>query len=142
MAKTVEAAASSTDVEIANGTLTVSEPVKLEGLVIGATAAASGDTEGVEGYKTAEEVVKGHIKDLKVEIGGSTYTAKVVDCKKAQYIAVVDNKDTAKNMAAASSSVCYMVDEEMYVSRTSDVKVLVNLTADNFQRTINFTSIQ
>jgi hypothetical protein len=36
-AKTIEAAASSTDVEIANGTLTVAEPIKLEGLTITGT---------------------------------------------------------------------------------------------------------
>jgi hypothetical protein len=98
-AKTVEAAASSTDVEIANGTLTVAESIKLEGLTIGATLTsydsttlaarkvkdATWDTTSITADTTAakaarKDVVSNHIKDLKVEIGGSTYNAKVVDC--------------------------------------------------------------
>jgi hypothetical protein len=101
-AKTVEAAASSTDVEIANGTLTVAESIKLEGLTIGASLTTYDsttvinnatrkvkDTEWTTQTITANNdnanaarkaVVSDHIKDLKVEIGGSTYNAKVVDC--------------------------------------------------------------
>ena len=40
-AKTIEAAASSTDVEIAKGTLTVAEPIKLKVLIITGTLLAS-----------------------------------------------------------------------------------------------------
>jgi hypothetical protein len=61
---TVEAAPTSTDVEIAKGTLTVAEPVKFNSLTIKAKVKA--DAEAV-------------IKTLKVEIGGSTYTAKDIN---------------------------------------------------------------
>jgi hypothetical protein len=100
--KTVEAAASSTDVEIAKGTLTVAEPIKLEGLVITGTAGASGNNP---------------IKTLKVEIGGSTYTA---------------------NDPTGSNPYVWKFSDEMYVSRTSDVRVLVSVdnsatSADSIQ---------
>jgi hypothetical protein len=103
--KTVEAAASSTDVEIAKGTLTVAEPIKLEGLVI------TGNALGTAG--------KNPIKTLKVEIGGSTYTA---------------------NDPTGTNPYVWKFSDEMYVSRTSDVRVLVSVdeyatSADSIQLT-------
>ncbi len=160
-AKTVEAAASSTDVEIANGTLTVAESIKLEGLTIGASLTTYDsttvinnatrkvkDTEWTTQTITANNdnanaarkaVVSDHIKDLKVEIGGSTYNAKVVDCSwKYPVKDAADDTDTA----IAGSDVCYQVTDEMYVSKTSDVKVLVNLSTNEYKDTITFTNLR
>jgi len=110
--KTIEAAASSTDVEIAKGTLTVAEPIKLEGLVVTGTLVA-GST-------------RNPIKTLKVEIGGSTYTAN----------------DPTVTCANAGDTCVWKFTDEMYVSKTSDVRVLVavasNATAND---SITFTSI-
>lgn len=90
--KVVEAAASSTDVEIANGTFNVSEPVKLERFKV----KLNGTTNAV-----ATDV----IKNLKLEIGGSTYTSK--------------------ETPNASSE--YEFTDDIYVSKNSEVKLLVNL---------------
>ena len=104
-AKTIEAAASSTDVEIARGTLTVAEPIKLEGLVITGTKLGA----------------KNPIKTLKVEIGGSTYTA---------------------NDPADDDHPVWKFTDEMYVSKTSDVRVLVSVKSDaTADHSITFTSI-
>jgi hypothetical protein len=62
MAKTVNAAASATDVVIAKGTLTISEPVKLPKIKITST-----------GNKYLAESKECAIKNVKIEIGGSTY---------------------------------------------------------------------
>lgn len=102
--KVVEAGASSTDVEIANGTLTVVEPIKLEGLTVKSSTPAA---------------ATGHIKSLKIEIGGSTYTAKDVN--------------------AAGE---FVFADDIYVSKTSDVKVLVSLTANATKETVKFDSIR
>ena len=99
LTKTVEAAAGSSDVVIAKGKLTISEPVKLEGLKL----VASADTA---------DKVKNHIKDLKIEFNGSTYSANTTpDC------------DGAK--------CTYTFEDDIYVSKTSDVRVLVNLKGDD-----------
>jgi hypothetical protein len=116
LAKTIEAGASSTDVVIAKGTLTVAESLKLSDLTIKAT---SDSTLGTR--QDIAEIVNAHIKTLKVEIGGSTYTATS---------SVTDNGD----------SVTYKISDDMYVSKTSDVKVLVNLSTDETQDTIKFTT--
>ena len=142
--KNVEAAASSSDVELANGTLTVSEPVKLEGLVIGAKVKTR-DTwasfpAGISTTAAENEyIINQHINDLKVEIGGSTYNAKVVACAGLTYPV---NATTTAAHDAAASTVCYKIDDEMYVSKTSDVKVLVNLKWDDHKDVIEFTNIK
>jgi hypothetical protein len=98
--KVVEAAASSTDVEIANGTFNVSEPVKLEKFKV-----------KLNGTTTA--VATNVIKNLKLEIGGSTYTSK----------------------ETPNGSNEYEFTDDIYVSKNSEVKLLVNLkptaTRDN-----------
>jgi hypothetical protein len=58
------------------------------------------------------------IKTLKVEIGGSTYTANDIN-----------------------SNGEYVINEEVYVSKTSDVRVLVNLTNETNPYTIEFDNI-
>ena len=95
--KTVEAAPSSTDVEIANGTLTVAEPIKLEWLSIVGTLTVAN---------------RNPVKALKVEIWGSTYTASDVELS--------DNNKTAT----------WKFTDEMYISKSADVKVLVNVATN------------
>ncbi len=104
--ETVEAAPTSTDIEIAKGTLTVAEPVKFNSLTIKAKA-----------NSTTNQPAK-VIKTLKVEIGGSTYTANDIN----------SNNE-------------YVINEEVYVSKTSDVRVLVNLTNETDPYTIEFDNI-
>jgi hypothetical protein len=96
LTKTVEAAAGSSDVVIAKGKLTISEPVKLEGLKLVASAATNtGVTE--------------HIKDLKIEFNGSSYSANT-------------------NPSCTAGKCTYTTDDdEIYVSKTSDIRVLANL---------------
>jgi hypothetical protein len=118
--KTIEAAASSTDVEIAKGTLTVAEPIKLSDLEIEATVDTK-DSTRTTALADDAAYINAHIKTLKVEIGGSTYTATAT---------------------AAGTKVTYKITDDMYVSRTSDIRVLVNLTTDDYVDTIKFTSIQ
>ena len=92
-AKTIEAAAGSTDVEIARGKLTVAEPVKfgwLNNLTVTATSGAT--------TINADKVVS----SLKLEMWGSTYELSY------------------KNGA-------YTTEDEIYVSRTSDVRILANI---------------
>jgi hypothetical protein len=100
MSKTVNAAESSTDVVIAKGTLTVSEPIKLSTIT----------------FKTlASNTVKASdvIKNLKLEIGGSTYYTKL---------------EGTCNANAACSYVTE--DSEIYVSKTSDIRVLLDLNTN------------
>ena len=108
MAKTVEAAPSATDVEIAKGTLTIAEPIKLEGLSVHGTIATAVNP----------------IKTLKVEIGGSTYTAE--------------------DPTVAGSGYTWTFNDEIYVSKTSDFKVLVNIKASwvDKSNTITFDAIR
>lgn len=68
-------------------------------------------------------MISSHINTLKVEIGGSTYTATAT-------------------AASDNSKVTYKITDDMYVSRTSDIRVLVNLKASEYVDTIKFTSIQ
>ena len=112
MAKTVEAAPSSTDVVIAKGTLTVAEPIKLETLVITGTLA---DTS------------VNPIKTLKIEIGGSTYSAE------------------NPSAVAGTNKVVWKFTDEIYVSKTSDVRVLANIISSNSDiktKTITFDSLK
>jgi hypothetical protein len=110
LTKTVEAAAGSSDVVIAKGTLTISEPVKLEGLKLYASAATNtGVTE--------------HIKDLKIEFNGSTYSAN-------------------STPSCTAGKCTYTFEDDIYVSKTSDVRVLVNLKGDNTKvDTITFDNL-
>jgi hypothetical protein len=108
MAKTVEAAPSATDVEIAKGTLTIAEPIKLEGLTVNGTLAVAD---------------KNPIKTLKVEIGGSNYTAE--------------------NPSINGTKVSWTFTDELYVSKTSDIRVLANIYATGDKaNTITFDSIR
>jgi TATA-binding protein-associated factor Taf7 len=105
MAKTVNAAASATDVVIAKGTLTISEPVKLPKIKITATDNA---------YITAAKDYT--IKNVKIEIGGSTYDMETTD-----------------------GATWTTVDSDIYVSKTSDIRILVNVDAlANSNDTISF----
>ena len=97
MSNTVNAADGSSDVVIARGTLTISEPVKFDSITVTSTE------------PTIEEKNQSTIiKDLKFEIGGSSYYA------------------TAKCDVEATSCT-YTYDEEIYVSKTSDFRILVNV---------------
>ena len=108
MAKTVEAAPSATDVEIAKGTLTIAEPIKLEGLTVNGTLAVAN---------------KNPIKTLKVEIGGSNYTAE--------------------NPSINGTKVSWTFTDELYVSKTSDIRVLANIYATGDKaNTITFDSVR
>jgi hypothetical protein len=97
MSKTVNAAESSTDVVVAKGTLTVSEPVKLSTITFTA--------------KSSDMAANKIVKNLKLEIGGSTYYTKL------------------DGTCATANDVCNYVteDSEIYVSKTSDIRVLVDL---------------
>jgi hypothetical protein len=118
MSKTVNAAGSSNDVVIARGTLTLSEPVRLNKIVFTGTDSLP--------RTTSSDHESQIIKNLKLEIGGSTYNTSV-KCE--------DN---------ASKAVCTYTtdDDEIYVSKTSDIRVLVNLknVADNNK--VEFASLK
>jgi len=131
-AKTIEAAAGSTDVAIAKGTLTVAEPVKFkEGLTITATTKADPINSAAKESYTKAQSVKDHINTLKLEIGGSTYNANLADTCPAS--AKVSKTDYA----------CYVINDEIYVSKTSDVRVLVSLrSSDADKDTIVFSNIR
>jgi len=105
-AKTVDAAPSSSDVEIAKGTLTVAEAVRFENWISIAVKSVSDGSD-----------VTSIIDQMKVEIGGSTYT--------------LDHKWT-------NATGTYETTEDIYVSKTSDVRVLVSLKAvtENSQRVV------
>jgi hypothetical protein len=112
LTKTVEAAASSSDVVIAKGKLTISEPIKLENFVItgwASTIALSGDSAW---SNVNETVVKAHIKDLKLEVNGSTYNANM-------------DKVTCTN--GTNGKCAFPFEDDIYVSKTSDIRVLANL---------------
>jgi len=96
MAKTVNGAQSATDVVIAKGTLTISEPVKLSNIILTWVVDSTNNTTWV--------------KDLKIEIGGTTYETTQ---------SVSNNTITFKT-----------TDDDIYVSKTSDVRVLVNIASD------------
>ena len=120
MSKTVNAAGSSTDVVIAKGTLTLSEPVRLNRITFTATDSTGADAG-------AESKI---IKNLKLEIGGSTY-------------------NTSVSCVGGTTAACTYTtdDDEIYVSKTSDIKVLVDLrnVADGLSVTfdpLKGTSIQ
>ena len=106
MAKTVNAAAGSSDVVIARGTLTVSEPIKL-----GKITFTTNESEApvVPVWATAAE--SSMIKDLKIEIGGSTYYTNAA----------------CTATATTNSCVYTSADDEIYVSKTSEVRVLLNI---------------
>ena len=98
MSKTVNAAAGSTDVVLAKGTLTISEPVRLNKIQF-----STKDSVAVE--KNQSTI----IKDLKLEIGGSTYNTSAT-CTAGEYTCTYTTDD-----------------DEIYVSKTSDIRVLANL---------------
>ena len=101
-AKTVDAAPSSSDVVIAQGTITVAEAVRFEGgIYIDVDSVSAGHTD------KSQNATDGIIDQLKVEIGWSTYSLDF------------------KNAWGASGR--YETTEDIYVSKTSDVKVLVSL---------------
>jgi len=99
MAKSVNGAPSATDVVIAKGTLTISEPVKLSKIAITATTGS------------ANADVEKSIREVKFEIGGSTY-------------------DTVKSSCTASACTFTTQDDDIYVSKTSDVRVLVDIDGE------------
>ena len=108
LTKTVESAAGSSDVVIAKGKLTISEPVKLEDFRI---------------VSTTVDAATGHIKNLKLEVNGSTYSA-----------------NTTPSIAGGKAT--YSFDDDIYVSKTSDIRVLVDLKWDNASvDTIQFENI-
>jgi hypothetical protein len=110
LTKTVEAAAGSSDVVIAKGTLTISEPIKLENFVVtgwASTIANSGNT--TTPWATSENVVKAHIKDLKLEVNGSTYNANL------------------DKVTCTAGKCAFPFEDDIYVSKTSDIRVLANL---------------
>ena len=104
LTKTIEAAADSSDVVIAKGTLTVSEPVKLEDFKIVTTTPAE---------------AKAHIKNIKLEVNGSTYTTNTFD----------------------NSANAFTFDDDIYVSKTSSIRVLVDLNNDAAVETIKFNNL-
>ena len=99
LSKTVNGAASATDVVIGKWTLTLAEPIRLGKITIPVTSASSSKTSP----KWAADI----IKDLKIEIGGSTYNL------------YPDN--------AALPTKYVTDDDEIFVSKTSDIRVLVNV---------------
>ena len=101
LSKTVNAADGSSDVVLGKGTLTVSEPIKFKNITINSTS------EDVDANK--DSVV---IKDLKIEIWGSTY-----------YL------EASCPTAWLAQTCTYKYNEEIYVSKTSDVRILANLRA-------------
>ncbi|MBQ9553960.1 hypothetical protein IJU97_03230 [bacterium] len=108
LSKTVNGAATSTDIEIARGTLTLSEPVRLGTITIGAV-------ESVEKGSTDSHV----IKNLKIEIGGSTYNT---------------------NASYSGTSVTFKTDDdEIYVSKTSSIRVLVDINNVADGSTVTFS---
>ena len=110
MAKTVNAAASATDVVIAKGTLTISEPVKLPKIKITST-----------GNKYLANAKDCEIKNVKIEIGGSTYDTEVA------------------SLTDEWCNTFTTVDSDIYVSKTSDIRVLVSVDAlANSNDTISF----
>ena len=117
MSKTVNAAGSSTDVVIAKGTLTISEPVRLNKIVFEAT-----DSTGRQDASTSKI-----IKNLKLEIGGSTY-----------------NTTASCNDNTSSKAVCTYTtdDDEIYVSKTSDIRVLVDLRNIADGHSVTFASLK
>ena len=111
MAKTVEAAPSATDVEIAKGTLTIAEPIKLEGLKVKGTLGSAVNP----------------IKTLKFEVWGSTYTATDPD-----------------NCSGLNTVCTWSFEDEIYVSKTSDIRVLVNIKSSwvDKSNTITFEAVR
>ena len=103
MSKTVNAAAGSTDVVLAKGTLTLSEPVRLNKIAFETT-----DSTGLD-VSVASKPVSSIIKDLKLEIGGSTYNTSV-ECNSGTKVCIYTTDD-----------------DEIYVSKTSEIRVLANL---------------
>jgi hypothetical protein len=118
MSKTVNAAGSSNDVVIAKGTLTLSEPVRLNKIVFTGTDNLT---------KTSDNESK-IIKNLKLEIGGSTYNTSV----------------KCENTTNPSEAVCTYTtdDDEIYVSKTSDIRVLVNLKNIDDGAKVTFDSLK
>ena len=102
MSKTVNSAQGSSDVVIAKGTLTISEPIKLKNIRILST-----DKNWLNSDNESRV-----IKDVKIEIGGSSYY-------------------TESSYNSSRSGFNYTTtDEDIYVSKTSEVRVLVNLRSD------------
>jgi hypothetical protein len=114
MSKTVNAAGSSNDVVIAKGTLTLSEPVRLNKIVFTGTDTLNPTTDN-------ESQI---IKNLKLEIGGSTYNTSV--------------------KCSGTPAVCTYTtdDDEIYVSKTSDIRVLVNLKNVDDGAKVTFDSLK
>jgi hypothetical protein len=111
MAKSVNGAPSATDVVIAKGTLTISEPVKLSKIAITATTGS------------AKADVAKSIREVKFEIGGSTY-------------------DTVKSSCNAAACTYTTQDDDIYVSKTSDVRVLVDIDGEAIaDSTIKFGNV-
>ncbi|MBQ9553953.1 hypothetical protein IJU97_03195 [bacterium] len=109
MAKTVNGAQSATDVVLAKGTLTISEPIKLSNIILTGTATPAAQT--------------GAIKNLKIEIGGTTY-------------------ETEQTYPSAGVVVFKTTDDDLYVSKTSDVRVLVDVDANAADNaTISFQNL-
>ena len=101
-AKTIEAAAGSTDVEIAKGKLTVAEPVKFGGVK---ALVAKASTANI-------------LSALKIEIGGSTY-----------------------ELTRANDGKTYSTTDEIYVSRTSDVRIIANIESNASENSsVEFTT--
>ena len=119
MSKTVNAAAGSSDVVLAKGTLALSEPVRLNKI--------SFYTEDSTGMDTAASSSR-IIKDLKLEIGGSTYNTSV--------------KCTNTTSAPIKAECVYTTDDdEIYIAKTSDIRILANIRGNAANNaTVKFTS--
>jgi hypothetical protein len=105
--KTVDAGVSYSDVVLAEGTLTVAEPIKLDTLTLGVTPTyANVVAPAVKNTKISQI-----LKKVRVEIGNSSYTATICDAA----------------VAPCTAANTLLFDNEMYISKTSKVRVIADI---------------